>query len=384
MDFPLGIWYNKFVGDIMRAKIINEEVYLPEPVGKQPKYWICAYDKRYLFKVGTVKQDGSPIYNDVSECMAADIAELIGIPVAQYYLCENDGVKGVLSYDFLDNKLKGPKKEEFIDGVTLINIIDPGFKNTSLVNPKTHQLYTADLIIQSVLKYNLMEDVINMFVYDSLIGNRDRNPSNYGIIINHETDQIRFAPLYDNCTALGVSMVDHRLHECVDENGNIIDEQQLDLVIHKHIVGKVTLDRFHQYKEKRAWDKIESKRIMDLIDEKKKELLVLVEDGKLSVSEYHKILNKIGDTYRKYDVSTLEYQQMISYLTMFYSEYIEQIIDKIEKNITRENIDKLFDYYQDELPPDRLRFAKELVLRRANWIVEYYKVNKYESRGKLL
>ena len=218
----------------------------------------------------------------------------------------------------MDNKLKGPKKEEFIDGVTLINIIDPGFKNTSLVNPKTHQLYTADLIIQSVLKYNLMEDVINMFVYDSLIGNRDRNPSNYGIIINHETDQIRFAPLYDNCTSLGVSMVDHRLHECVDENGNIIDEQQLDLVIHKHIVGKVTLDRFHQYKEKRAWDKI------------------------------------------------------------------EQIIDKIEKNITRENIDKLFDYYQDELPPDRLRFAKELVLRRANWIVEYYKVNKYESRGKLL
>lgn len=41
-------------------------------------------------------------------------------------------------------------------------------------------------------------------------------------------------------------------------------------------------------------------------------------------------------------------------------------------------------YYQDELPPDRLRFAKELVLRRANWIVNYYKVNKYESRGKLL
>ena len=113
-------------------------------------------------------------------------------------------------------------------------------------------------------------------------------------------------------------------------------------------------------------------------------MLVLVEDGKLSVSEYHKILNKIGDTYRKYDVSTLEYQQMISYLTTFYPEYIEQIIDKIEKNITKENIHKLFDYYQDDLPPDRLRFATELVLRRANWIVEYYKVNKYESRGKLL
>ena len=368
----------------MRAKIINEEIYLPEPVGKQPKYWICAYDKRYLFKIATSKQDNTPVYNDVSECMAADIAKLINIPVAQYYLCENDGKKGVITLDFLDNTLTGPKKEEFIDGVTLINLVDPGFKNTSLINPKTHQLYTADLIMQSVLKYDLMQDVINMLVYDSLIGNRDRNPSNYGIIINHQTNQIKFAPLYDNCTSLGVSMVDHRLAKCIDKAGNIIDEQQLDLVIHKHIVGKVTLDRFLQYKEKRAWDNMESRRIMDLIDSKKEELLKLVEENKVSLAEYHKILNKIGDTYRKYDVSTLEYQQMISYLTLFYSENIEPIIDSIEKNITKENIDELFDYYQDELPPDRLRFAKELVLRRANWIVNYYKVNKYESRGKLL
>ena len=32
----------------MRAIIIDEEIYLPEPVGKQPKYWIIAYDKRLM------------------------------------------------------------------------------------------------------------------------------------------------------------------------------------------------------------------------------------------------------------------------------------------------------------------------------------------------
>ena len=368
----------------MRTKVINEEIYLPEPVGKQPKYWICAYGKRYLFKISTFKKDNTPAYNDVSECIAADIGNLIGIPVANYYLCENAGVKGVLSYDFLDNELGKTKKEEFIDGVTLINLIDSGFKNTSLVNPQTHQLYTADLIIQSVLKYGLMQDVINMFVYDSLIANRDRNPSNYGIIINHEDNSVKFAPLYDNCASLGISMVEHRLRQCIDEFGNIINEEQLNLVIHKHIVGKVTLDRFHQYKEKKVWDNFESRRIINLIEEKKKQLLILVEEGKLSIDNYHKSLNKIGDSYRKYDISTLEYQQMISYLTHYYPEYVEQIINKIEKNITKENIDKLFDFYQDELPIDRLNFAKELVLRRANWIVEYYKINKYESRGKWL
>lgn len=368
----------------MRVKLIDDEIYLPEPVGKQPKFWICAYDKRYLFKISTFKQDGSPIFNDVSECMASDIARLIDIPVAEYYLCENKGEKGILTPDFLKNDLIGPKKEEFIDGVTLINLIDPGFKNTSLINPKTHQLYTAELIIQSVLKYGLMSDVINMFVYDCLIGNKDRNPSNYGIIINHQNNSIRLAPLYDNCTSLGVSMVEHRLHSCIDKDGNIIDENQLNLVIHKQILGKVTLDRFHQYKEKRIWDNFESRRIANLIDQKKKELIILVDQGKLSISDYHKILKKIGNEYRKYDVSTLEYQQMIKYLTLFYSEYIEDIMHKIETNINKDTIDKVFDYYKDELPIDRLNFAKELVLRRSKWMVNYYKQNKREKGGKIL
>lgn len=368
----------------MRVKLIDDEIYLPEPVGKQPKFWICAYDKRYLFKISTFKQDGSPIFNDVSECMASDIARLIGVPVAEYYLCENKGEKGILTPDFLRNDLIGPKKEEFVDGVTLINLIDPGFKNTSLINPKTHQLYTAELIIQSVLKYGLMPDVINMFVYDCLIGNKDRNPSNYGIIINHQDNSIRLAPLYDNCTSLGVSMVDHRLHSCIDEYGNIIDEDQLNLVIHKQILGKVTLDRFHQYKEKRIWDNFESRRIANLIDQKKKELIILVDQGKLSISDYHKILKKIGNEYRKYDVSTVEYQQMIKYLTLFYSEYIEDIMYKIETNINKDTIDKIFDYYKDELPIERLNFAKELVLRRSKWMVNYYKQNKCEKGGKIL
>ena len=98
----------------------------------------------------TYKADGTPIYNDVSECMAADLANLIGVPVAKYCLCDNSGELGVISLDFLDNKLEGPKKEEFIDGVHLISQIDPGFKNKSLLNPQTHQYYTVDLVIRTV------------------------------------------------------------------------------------------------------------------------------------------------------------------------------------------------------------------------------------------
>jgi len=370
------------LGEIVYIKILEEDVFLAEPVGKQPKYWFQSYGNRYLFKYATNKADGTPIYNDVSECMAYEVAKFIGVPVAEYYLCENNGQKGVITKDFLNNDIGRPKKEEFFDGVYLISQIDPGFKNTSLINPKTKQYYTVDLVLRSVEKYGLMKDVLNMLVYDALIANRDRNPSNYGVIVNHETGDVRFAPLYDNCTSLGISMASHRLDKCFDSNGNIIDNEHLNTVIHKHFVGKITLERFSQYQDKRVWDRQEEKRILSLIEEKRIELLSLVNSGKLSITDYHKELYKFGNLYRKFDVSTVQYQTLIAYLTLNYPNEIEEIMSNI-CNINEEVIDKLFDYYKDVVPLDRMNMAKQIVLRRGRWMTDYYYKYRNESRGKL-
>lgn len=361
---------------------MNIEPHLPEPVGKQPKYWLISNGRRFLFKLATYKShDGSPVYNDVSECMATDIAYHLKLPCAKYFLCENKGEKGVLTLDFLDNETVGPKKEEFVDGVYLINQIDEGFKNTSLLNPKTKQYYTVDLILRSVEKYGLMQDVINMLVFDALIGNRDRNPSNYGIILNHETGEYRFAPLYDNGTSLGISMVDHRLAACIDEYGNIVNEEQLNEVVHNQILSKVTLDRFFQLKEKREWDRKEWDRIAAKIDETKAQLQKVVAARLMSQETYHKELYKISKERRTYDIANLEYQTLIAYLTNYYPEYISGIMEMIKKVITPEKIDKIFNFYQDDLPPDRMRIAKEVVLRRGKWMVEYYYNQTLESGG---
>jgi len=368
----------------MRSQICAEEIYLPETVGQQPKYWFESYGKRYLFKKASLKGDGSPIYNDVSECIASDIATLIGIPSAEYYLCDNNGEKGVITPDFLDNTIEGPKKEEFFNGVHLISRIDPEFKNTSLINPKTRQYYTVDLILQTVEEYGLRKDALNMLVFDALIGNRDRNPSNYGIIKNHENKTIRFAPLYDSCASLGISMVDHRLDKCIDSKGIVVDGKHMEIVIHKHIVGKVTLDRFLQYKDKREWDNVETKRILSMIEETRKELLPLLESGQITRDDYHKELNKVGNQYRKFDIATVQYQTLISYLTTYYPDEIEEIMENISTKINPKNIDELFKPYEDELPIDRLNMAKQIVLQRALWMTDYYYKNKFESRGKLL
>ena len=368
----------------MRIKLTNEEFLMPEPVGKQPKYWLKLGNNSYLFKLATTKQDGSPIYNDISECIAADIAKFIGVTTAEYQLCENiHGEKGIITKDFLNNALVGPKKEEFFDGVYLISQIDPGFKNKSLVNPQTHQYYTVDLILRSVEKYNLRKEVLKMLIFDALIGNRDRNPSNYGIIVNHEDKTVRFAPLHDNCTSLGISMVDHRLAMCFDRNGNIVNQEHLETVIHKHIIGKVTLDRFLQYKDKIEWDRQEERRILKLIEAKRSELLPLLQSGQIYIDFYHKELHNIGQQYRKFDITTLQYQTLISYLTLNYTDEIEEIINNISY-LNENTIDELFNPYQDELPIDRLNMAKAIVLQRAKWITNFYYKNRTEGRGKIL
>ena len=371
------------LGEIMRIKIFEEDIFMPEPVGKQPKYWFKSYNERFLFKLATLKQDGTPIYNDVSECMAADVAKYLDIPSAEYYLCEKNGELGVITKDFLNNGFEGPKKEEFFDGVYLIHQIDPGFKNKSLINPKTHQYYTVDLILRSVEKYGFRKEVLNMLIFDALIGNRDRNPSNYGIIINHENNSVRFAPLYDSCASLGISMVQHRLDKCFNTKGIVINAKHLDTVVHHHIIGKVTLDRFLLYKDKREWDKEEGKRILSLIEQKRRELVPLLESDQITKDYYHKELIKIGDQYRKFDITTLQYQSLISYLTLNYPFDIEEIMDKIS-NIDESVVNQLFDYYKDELPIERLNMAKQIVLKRAKWMSSYYYNNKDESRGKVL
>ena len=60
----------------MRINISNDEIYLLEPVGKQLKYWFESYNKTYLFKKATLKNDGTLVYNDVTELPAHVIQEL--------------------------------------------------------------------------------------------------------------------------------------------------------------------------------------------------------------------------------------------------------------------------------------------------------------------
>ena len=112
-------------------------------------------------------------------------------------------------------------------------------------------------------------------------------------------------------------------------------------------------------------------------------MLPLLQSGQIYIDFYHKELHNIGQQYRKFDITTLQYQTLISYLTLNYTDEIEEIINNISY-LNENTIDELFNPYQDELPIDRLNMAKAIVLQRAKWITNFYYKNRTEGRGKIL
>ena len=87
----------------------------------------------------------------------------------------------------------------------------------------------------------------------------------------------------------------------------------------------------------------------------------------------------MGNQYRKFDITTLQYQTLMKYLTFNYPNEIEEVMHNVAK-LDREKIDEVFDKYKEQLPIARLNMAKELVSRRASWMKNYYYENKNESR----
>ncbi len=77
-------------------------------------------------------------------------------------------------------------------------------------------------ILEVITQNNLINtnDTINkfwnMFIVDSLIGNTDRHNGNWGFLINNETKEIKFAPIYDCGSCLNPMLKDEYLSKIND------------------------------------------------------------------------------------------------------------------------------------------------------------------------
>ena len=119
------------------------------------------------------------------------------------------------------------------------------FENLALSTNPDKKIETELDDIMEVIEENKMIDTEstkrefwNMFVIDSIIGNTDRHNGNWGFIVNKDTKQIEFSPIYDCGSCLNPMLEDNEIeklneieiknlaincYSCLKENGKKIN-----------------------------------------------------------------------------------------------------------------------------------------------------------------
>lgn len=138
--------------------------------------------KKYIVKI----RDYSNCYN---ELIAEELAKDYGIKCAHYDI----GVYGfnfcVISEDFIGDN-------EFIKMYDILKLINsnPDFNNN--LEDIWAALCEFRKINSKLEVYNIMNKVVDIFIFDILIANVDRHTSNYGLLISD--GKIDISPIYDN------------------------------------------------------------------------------------------------------------------------------------------------------------------------------------------
>ncbi|MFH5182878.1 phosphatidylinositol kinase [Paenibacillus sp. TAB 01] len=113
-------------------------------------------------------------------------------------------IYGALCCSFLEEGL-----ESLIEGADMISDFDYTYDRETLRG--TIEIYNYDLLIRVFQKYNIIDKLYSMLIFDTLIGNTDRHQDNFGLIKDEVTRKLFFAPLYDNSSSLGRELTDDRI-----------------------------------------------------------------------------------------------------------------------------------------------------------------------------
>ena len=164
-----------------------------EGSGRSEKIWLQNPDtgQTGLFKfkkdVGTT--------DHVSECIAYEIAQLLGLPCAKFELGMYHGREGSMSYNIIKKS-----NQILVEGIYFITLIYPEYNPEQFIDSVTKHRYSIEMVKKAIEQFVSIEGFLKMLVFDYLIGNSDRHQNNWAILI--EDDKMEWSPLYDNSSSL--------------------------------------------------------------------------------------------------------------------------------------------------------------------------------------
>ncbi|WP_066638602.1 HipA domain-containing protein [Desulfolucanica intricata] len=130
-----------------------------------------------------------------SEKIAADIGKVIKIPTPEVVIAQNEEGYGSLSFNFLEPGEQLHHGAEFLD-------VYFSFYESEKFDPRNLKHHKLDAIFEITKHLKVMNQFINIIIFDSLIGNSDRHSENWGLVSNANNGTFKLAPAYDNSSSL--------------------------------------------------------------------------------------------------------------------------------------------------------------------------------------
>lgn len=212
--------------DLKDYKLLNKNAR-----GRKKKVWLEKDGQLFLFKSGGVN------YEDWAEIIASEIGKQIGLNVAEYDFAIWNNEMGLITPNFLK------KNELIISGDHIIeassNIIEENSLNMNInsVHSVENIITAIDLYTDSTNTQEILQSLIELWCFDTLLIESDRNSTNWGLIKVKKDDNSAFfklAPIYDCST---IAMLNNNISDYMNYLrfdgmfAKVIDSSKTSLVL---------------------------------------------------------------------------------------------------------------------------------------------------------
>jgi len=190
----------------------------PEQLGAKSKFWFDGKDGfEYLCKFG--RPDSG---EDWSEKIAAEVADLLGIPHAVYELATCEGKRCVISRSVV------PPEAMIVHGNQLLGYVDPAYGSADRVRRYGEPSHTLEAIHRALdliecrapagfaaegLSINAKAAFAGYILLDALVGNTDRHHQNWAVTIAPGGLQACLAATFDHASCLGRDLSEEKRTE---------------------------------------------------------------------------------------------------------------------------------------------------------------------------
>ena len=159
----------------------NEQPWFSTGGTRAKKYLQAPDGKFYYFKRSQLRPGKDYTFEFWNEILAYELGTMLGFKMLRYDIAVDGDIMGCICQSMIDSE-----KEEFIEAVKYLQAYSPDYDPAK----KDHQTwYTFDLIeraLKSAGIGNFINNIIEIIIFDTLIGNGDRHQENWAVITHQK------------------------------------------------------------------------------------------------------------------------------------------------------------------------------------------------------